>query len=135
MRTTSIVFITTFFISVSSFAAQSSTAVNVNLPDAESMDSIIQDVSGYLAMQGSSIKLHNGGKTLEGKRVDGIRFEVLFKAEHQHAKVQCQNRQNTLSNSPSLKHKHTGRRFKKANQKKIDACTQSLALAVRRALR
>jgi uncharacterized protein YccT (UPF0319 family) len=135
MRTTIIAFMATLFISVSSFAAQNSTAVTVNFPEAESMDSVIQDVSGYLAMQGSSIKLDKSGKTLEGKRVDGIRFEVLFKSENQHATVQCRNRKSTLSNSPSLKHKHTGRRFKKSNQKKIDACTQSLALSVRRALR
>ena len=135
MRTTIITSIATVFISVSALAAQTSTAVKINLPGTESMDSIIQDVSGYLAMQGSSIKLHKGGKTLKGKRVDGIRFEVLFKAENQHATVQCQDRQSTLSNSPSLKHKHTGRRFKNVSQKKIEACTQSLALSVRRALR
>ena len=135
MRTTIAAFLATLFISVSAFAAQNSKAVTVNLPEAKSMDSIIQDVSGYLAMQGSTVKLDKSGKTLEGKRVDGIRFEVLFKSKNQQATVQCKSGQSKNLNSPSLKHKLTGRRFQKAAQKKVDACTQSLALAVRRALR
>lgn len=135
MRTTIITSIAILLVSVSAFAEQKNQTLTIKLPKSDSMETIVQDISGYLAMQGSSVRLQSNGNILEGKRVDGFRFEVLFKAESQHATVQCQANRKTVANRPSLKHKQTGWRFKKANPKAIDACTQYLALSVRRALR
>ncbi len=135
MRTTILTIVATMLFSVQAAATQSEEAVKVKIPTAVSMDTVIQDVSGYLAMQGSSVKLKSNGKTLNGKRVDGIQFEVLFKPGMGHAMVQCQNDTKTVTNRPSQKHRQTGRRFNKANKKVLKDCTQALALSVKRAIK
>lgn len=132
MRTTTITFIASMLFSLQAFAGQDSQALKVELPTAQSMDNIVQDISGYLAMQGSSVKLTTN--TLNGKRVDGIRFEVLFKPNTGHAMVQCQSETKTLNNRPSQKHRQTGRRFNKTDKATLKNCTQALALSVKRAV-
>ena len=84
MRTTIITCIATVLFSFQAFAAQNTESLTVELPQGESMDKIVQDVSGYLAMQGSSVKLDRNGKNLNGVRIDGIRFAVLFKKDSGH---------------------------------------------------
>ena len=135
MRTTIITCIATVLFSFQAFAAQNTESLTVELPQGESMDKIVQDVSGYLAMQGSSIKLDRQGKNLNGIRIDGIRFAVLFKKDSSHATVQCQPELKSKSHLPSQKHKLNGRRFTKDTGKEVRECTQSLALSVKRALR
>ena len=99
------------------------------------MEKIVQDVSGYLAMQGSSVKLDRTGKHLDGMRVDGIRFEVLFKSDTGHALVQCRDDVKPNQFLPSQKHKMNGRRFNKSKSKDLERCTQALSLAVQRAVK
>ena len=134
MRTTIITCIATVLFSFQAFAAQNTESLTVELPKDESMDKVVQDVSGYLAMQGSSVKLDRNGKNLNGVRIDGIRFEVLFKKDSGHATVQCQQELKSKSHPPSHKHKLNGRRFNKNNTQAVHACTQSLALSVKRAI-
>ena len=134
MRTTIIPFIACILFSLQAFAAQDNQALIVELPAAQSMDNIVQDISGYLAMQGSSVQFTTNTNTLKGKRVDGIQFEVLFNPKDNHATVQCQNKIRAVSNRPSQKHRQTGRRFNKTNKQSLKNCTQVLALSVKRAV-
>jgi hypothetical protein len=134
MRTTIIPFMACMLFSVQAFAAKDNQALKVEFPAAQSMDNIVQDISGYLAMQGSSVQFTTNTNTLKGKRVDGIQFEVLFNPQGNHAMVQCQNKIKTVSNRPSQKHRQTGRRFHKTHKQNLEKCTQVLALSVKRAI-
>ena len=140
MRTTMIACIATVLFSVQAFAAentkvQNGKALTVELPTNVSMNTVVQDVSGYLAMQGNTVKVGQKGESLLGQRVDGLRFEVLFKKTAGKATVECTNMTKTDALAPSQKHKLNGRRFKKANAKAIQACTEALALSVKKALK
>ena len=135
MRTTIIICIATVLFSFQAFAANNTEALTVELPQNQSMDNIVQDVSGYLAMQGSSVKIDRKSQNLNGMRVDGIGFAVLFKKDSSHATVQCHQNLKSKNHLPSQKHKLNGRRFNKDNTQEVRECTQALALSVKRALR
>jgi hypothetical protein len=134
MRTTIIPFIACILFSLQASGAQDNQALIVELPAAQSMDNIIQGISGYLAMQGSSVQFKTNTNTLKGKRVDGIQFEVLFNPKGNHAMVQCQSKTRAVDNRPGQKHRQTGRRFNKTNKQSLKNCTQVLALSVKRAV-
>ena len=120
------------------YAAKTDNTVTVELPalsqEPQGMDNIIKDISGYLTMQGSTIKLNSSHDVLHGLRTDGIRFEVLFKADSQQALVQCHNNRTAQAYRPSQKHMQNGRRFNKKNAKKLGLCAKSLATSVRRSI-
>lgn len=120
------------------YAAKTDNTATVELPalsqEAQGMDNIIKDISGYLTMQGSTIKLNSSHDILHGLRADGIRFEVFFKADSQEALVQCHNNKTAQGHRPSQKHLQNGRRFNKKNTKKLRLCAKSLATSVRRSI-
>ena len=61
MRTTIITSIAILLVSVSAFAEQKNQTLTIKLPKSDSMETIVQDISGYLAMQGSSVRLQSNG--------------------------------------------------------------------------